>query len=147
MKTFGDLFTPRQLVALTTFSDLVQEARTRVLRDAIQAGMADDGIGIDEGGTGAAAYADAVATYLAFAVDRLANRSSTISIWNTTGEKVEQTFGRQAIPMTWDFAEANVMSASTGSWSGSLEWIPRVLESLPPSFKGLHGNLMHSFGR
>lgn len=136
MKTFGDLFTSRQLVAITTFSDLVQEARTRVLRDAIQAGMADDGIGIDEGGTGAAAYADAVATYLAFAVDRLANRSSTISIWNTTGEKVEQTFGRQAIPMTWDFAEANVMSDSTGSWSGSLEWIPRVLESLPAIIQG-----------
>lgn len=82
-----------------------------------------------DGGTGPTAYADAVATYLAFAVSRTTNRASTICIWNTAGEKVEQTFGRQAIPMCWDFAEASPFSDSTGSWSGSLEWIPRVLES------------------
>ena len=66
LKTYGDLFTPRQLVALTTFSDLVQEARERVKQDALAAGMTDDGLGLDAGGTGATAYADAVAVYLAF---------------------------------------------------------------------------------
>ncbi|MDD3472330.1 MAG: DUF1156 domain-containing protein [Syntrophaceae bacterium] len=130
IKTFGDLFTPRQLVALTTFSDLVLEARAKVIADAKAAGWDDDGIGLNDGGTGATAYGDAVAVYLAFAVDRLANRASTICIWNSTGEKVEQTFGRQAIPMTWDYAEANPLGYSTGSWVGSLEWIPKVLKLL-----------------
>lgn len=131
MRSFADLFTPRQLMALTTFSDLVSEAREMVLADARKAGHPDDGKGIDDGGSGATAYADAVTTYLAFGVSRLANRASTVCIWNTIGEKVEQTFGRQAIPMTWDFAEANVLSDSTGSWPGSLEWIPKVLDLLP----------------
>ena len=63
-RTFGDLFTPRQLVALTTFSDLVQEARERVKRDALAAGLPDDGKTLRDGGTGATAYADAVTVYL-----------------------------------------------------------------------------------
>ena len=150
MTKHRDLFTPRQLVALTTFSDLVMEARARALTDAVKAsnppqpqfakggqgGFPDDPRGINEGGQGATAYADAMATYLGFAVDRMSNRSSTICIWNTGGEKIEQTFGRQAIPMTWDFGEANVFSISTGSWTGSLEWIPKVLEKLNPDNSG-----------
>ncbi len=131
LSTYRDLFTHRQLVALTTFSDLVSQAREQALRDAIATGLSDDGRRVDDGGTGAAAYADAVATYCAFGVSRLANRTSSICIWNTAGEKVDQTFGRQAIPMAWDFAEANPFSGSTGSWVGSLEWIPQVLELLP----------------
>ena len=73
LTTFGDLFTPRQLVALTTFSDLVQEARERVKRDALAAGLPDDGKPLADGGTGATAYAEAVAVYLALGVDRLAD--------------------------------------------------------------------------
>jgi putative DNA methylase len=97
-RRFRDLFTPRQLVALTTFSDLVGEARQQLLAD----GATED-------------YANAVATYLALGVSRLANRSSTICFWDTTsGEKIEQVFARQAIPMTWDFAEGNPFSSSTG---------------------------------
>jgi len=122
MNVFADLFTPRQLVALTTFSDLVGEARARVEADALAAGWP---------AARARAYADAVATYLAFAVSRYCNRSSTICIWNTIGEKIEQTFGRQAIPMTWDFAEANPVGHSTGSWDSAVLWIPKVLELLP----------------
>lgn len=136
LKTFADLFTPRQLVALTTFSDLVGEVRERVLADARGAGLADDGVPLNNGGAGATAYADAVATYLALGVDRLANRGSTICIWNTTGEKVEQTFARQAIPMTWDFAEANPLGESTGSWTGSVEWVAEVLEKVPTAVMG-----------
>jgi putative DNA methylase len=134
---FRDLFTPRQLVALVMFSDLVSEAREQVVADAVAAGLSSDGLGLADGGTGAAAYADGVATYLAFAVDRLANRGSTIGVWNTAGEKVEQTFARQALPMTWDFPEANPLGDATGSWSGSLEWIPRVLERLVAGPEGL----------
>jgi putative DNA methylase len=136
MSKHRDLFTPRQLVALTTFSDLVKEAREQVRKDALKAGMPDDGKALSDGGRGADAYADALSIYLAFGVDRLANRSSTICIWNTGGEKIEQTFTRQALPMTWDFAEANVLGGATGSWEGSLAWIPKILQSLPGETQG-----------
>ena len=133
MRRFCDLFTPRQLVALTTFSDLVGQARERVLAGAIAAGRPDDGIGIADGGTGAQAYSDAVATYLAFAVDRLSDYSSTICSWHVSGEKMRNTFGRQAIPMTWDFAEVNPFSESSGNFTGATEWIWKVLQQLPAS--------------
>jgi len=136
MTKWRDLFTSRQLVALTTFSDLVQEARERVLQDALAAGLPDDGKPLAEGGTGAQAYADAVAVYLASGVSRLANRLATICIWNRIRETIEQVFARQAIPMTWDFSEANTFSDSTGGWTGSLEWIPEVLEVLPHGTAG-----------
>ena len=130
MTKHADLFTNRQLTALTTFSDIVSEVKLKAYKDAISAGLPDDQLGINEGGKGAKAYSEAIATYLALAVDRLANRLSTLCVWNTAGEKIEQTFARQALPLIWNFAEANVFSDSTGSWSGSLEWIPKVLENL-----------------
>ncbi len=102
---FADLFTPRQLTALVTFSDLVKDAREQVLKDAQTTGVFPAGNrGIAEGGTGPQAYADAVATYLAFGVDKLADRASTISTWDSGYTKIRSTFGRQALPMTWDFA-------------------------------------------
>lgn len=115
MPTWGDAFTPRQLVALTTFCDLVQEAREQVRSDAILAGMPDDGVSLDAGGTGAEAYADSVAVYLAFAVDKGANYWSSICTWHQTRDGIVSTFGRQAIPMVWDFAEANPFSKSSGN--------------------------------
>jgi putative DNA methylase len=121
LTTFDKLFTPRQLVALTTFSDLVSEAREHVLHDAQRAGMTQ---------AQAAAYADAVATYLALAVDRLVDRSSSICSWDSGYVKVRNTFARQAIPMTWDFAEANPFSESTGNFGGAIEWITKVLGEL-----------------
>jgi putative DNA methylase len=99
-KKWGDLFTPRQLVALTTFSDLVQEARERVKQDALAAGMADDGLGLDAGGTGATAYADALEVYLAFAVDKIADRNSSLCAWASLREHARNTFGRQTLSMT-----------------------------------------------
>nr|WP_297085891.1 DUF1156 domain-containing protein [Thermoleptolyngbya sp. C42_A2020_037] len=129
---FHHLFTPRQLVALTTFSDLVEEAREKATQDAIAAGLPDDNVPLHEGGTGARAYGDAIATYLAFAVDRLADRCSTICSWDVGYVKVRNTFGRQAIPMTWDFAEANPMSDSTGNFNGAIEWVVKVLEIAHP---------------
>jgi putative DNA methylase len=81
MTSFGDLFTPRQLVALTTFSDLALAARTKALEDATAAGMAPDPTALGEGGTGAQAYADSLALYLAFAVSGLADRLSSICTW------------------------------------------------------------------
>jgi len=131
MDTYADLFTPRQLVALTTFSDLVGEAIDRIRRDMVTASLSDDGNPLCNGGTGATAYADAVGVYLACGVSRLSNRLATICIWNRIGEKIEQVFARQAIPITWDFAEANALSDSTGGWAGSLEWVPKAMETFP----------------
>lgn len=126
-----DLFTPRQLVALTIFSDLAGEARGRALQDAIEVGLPDDGIGVNDGGKNAQAYAGAVATYLGLNVSRLANRSSTICFWDTGGEKVQQVFARQSLPMTWDFVEANPFSNSSGNWIGQLKFLVENIESAP----------------
>ena len=131
LKTYGDLFTPRQLVALTTFSDLVQEARERVKIDALATGLPDDGQPLAAGGTGAQAYADAVGVYLAVGVDRLADRSSTICGWDSGFTKIRNTFSRQAIPMTWDYAEGNVFSDSTGNFSALLGWVEKFLLQAP----------------
>lgn len=128
---WGDLFTPRQLVALTTFSDLVQEAIERCRQDALAAGLADDGAGLDAGGSGALAYAQAVGVYLAFGVDRLADRSSTICGWDTGYTKIRNTFGRQAIPMTWDYCEGNAFSESSGNFEDLLEWVQKFLIQAP----------------
>lgn len=131
LKTYGDLFTSRQLVALTTFCDLVQEAVLRCERDAVAAGMADDGSSLDAGGIGASAYAQAVAVYLAFAIDRLAMTGNSLVRWNGVGEKAQHCFGRQALPMLWDFAEVNFLADATGSLSAAmfysydpLSWLP-----------------------
>ncbi|TSE35018.1 hypothetical protein Tfont_02436 [Tepidimonas fonticaldi] len=121
---WGDLFTPRQLVALTTFSDLVQEAIEKCRQDALAAGMTDDGIGLDAGGTGATAYAQAVGVYLACGISQISRYGCTICSWNKTNENVAQAFGRQAIPMVWDFAESNPIYGSlnivaTTEWPAS----------------------------
>lgn len=131
MTEYSDLFTNRQLTALTTFSSLVAEAQKKATEDAVKAGMRNDYAELADGGCGATAYGEAVGVYLAFAIDRLANRSSTLCLWNRIGEKIEQTFGRQAIPMVWDYSESNAFSDSSGCWSGSLEWIPKCVELLP----------------
>lgn len=131
MTKLGDLFTPRQLVALTTFSDLVSEARAQVLRDALATGMPDDGRGLEAGGDGATAYAEAVAVYLAFAMDKVSDYWSSICSWHNSGEKMRNTFGRQAIPMVWDYAEANPFCTSTGNWMAMIDWVWKVVASLP----------------
>lgn len=127
LTTFGDLFTPRQLVALTTFSDLVGEARKIVFQDAAVAGLADDDRGIAECGQGTQGYADAVATYLALAVDKAANIWSSIAGWMSDRGAMRETFARQALPMVWDYAEANPFSESGGNFALFLE---RIVDSL-----------------
>jgi len=126
MPRWADAFTARQLVALTTFSDLVGEARERALADAVAAGMPEGE---------AAGYADALALYLAFAVSRSVDRSSTICSWDSSPkmEALRNTFARQAIPMTWDFAEGNVFSASSGNFGDNVGFVAKVVERLPAS--------------
>ena len=136
LDTYGSLFTPRQLVALTSFSDLVGEAIAKCRADAVKAGLPDDGKGVDDGGLGAQAYAEAVGVYLALAIGRSANYWSSLAPWG--GDFIVQTFGRQAIPMVWDHAEANPLSSSTGNWTGAIDWITKVQDlSLPAHGVGI----------
>ena len=131
MSSFADLFTERQLVALTTFSDLIAEAREKVLADALATGMDADAPRLADGGTGAQAYADAVATYLGLAVDKAADYWSAICSWHSSRQLIRNTFSRQALPMVWDYAEGNPFSESTGNWRSCIDWIQKVVGVSP----------------
>lgn len=134
---FADLFTGRQLTALTTFSDLVGEVRDRVSRDALAAGLSS-GEDLASGGNGAQAYADAVATYLAFAISRATNKMSSVNTWDSSPkmEAVRGLFARQAIPMAWDFAEANPFGGSAGDFLEDLNWVCLSLDNVPAAGLG-----------
>ena len=124
---WADLFTSRQLAALTTFSDLVTEARGRVLDDARMADLPYDPTPIHEGGNGVAAYADAVATYLALAVSRLTDIQNSLCTWELSKTQVRHLFGRQAIPMVWDFAENNTFNDAAGDFVTSLDNLVKAM--------------------
>lgn len=132
MKRWADLFTSRQLLALTTFSDLVMEARERVLEDALAAGT-PSGDRLEAGGDGAQAYADAVATYLGIAASRCCDYYSSICTWHSSRELIRNVFSRQAIPMAWDFAEGAPFSDSAGNFLGQVTWVAKALEAAPAS--------------
>lgn len=131
--THCDLFTSRQLLALTTFSDLILEARIKAIEDAKNLGWIDDGKGLAESGNGATAYGDALAVYLGLVEDKIVDRGSTICSWDSSCEKIRNTFARQAIPMVWDFAEANPFSSSTGNWLAGIDWICKSIITTPAS--------------
>lgn len=135
MPTWADAFTNRQLVALTTFSDLVGQAHQRVLEDALAAGM-EEGESLEAGGSGARAYADAIATYLALSVSRCADYCSSICSWHSGRETLRNVFARQAIPMVWDYAEANPFSHSSGNFLGQLKWVAKAVERVPADSAG-----------
>ena len=130
------LFTPRQLIALTTFSDLLGEVAEQVASDALAAGMSGDGVRLRNGGQGAVAYADAVVTYLAFAIDKSTEFNCSISSWDSKNVKIRNVFARQAIPMTWDFAECNVLGNRVGSFASQVASLRRAIEALPSSRQG-----------
>lgn len=127
---FWKLFTNRQLTALTTFSALVGEAQKRAEKDAVAAGLADDGVGLADGGTGARAYGEAVGVYLAFVIDQLTNQSSSICGWNAPNTQMRTVFARQAIPMTWDYAESNPFSNSSGCFDNVFNLELQAFEGL-----------------
>ncbi len=129
---YGDLFTPRQLVALTTFSDLVQEARGLVQHDALAAGLSAESKPLCDGGTGAGAYADAVGVYFGLAISRWTDLYSSLSAWNAANQNIKNLFARQAIPMVWDYAESNPFG-SGASFTSTTGTILRLFVSLPAS--------------
>jgi putative DNA methylase len=137
LRTYADLFTSRQLVTLSTFSDLVQDARERVQRDALIAGLPDDPKPLRSGGTAATAYAESVAVYLAFAVSKMTNIGSSIASWMSDRGAFRETFARQAIPMTWDFAEANTFADIGGSFAIAIDKGAMAIDEFPSGAPGI----------
>ncbi|NSY41866.1 DUF1156 domain-containing protein [Agrobacterium tumefaciens] len=139
METFGDLFTERQLVALNTYSDLVHEARAQIEADAGGA-RSSDPTPLRDGGQGAKAYAEAVSVYLAFGVSRLSDIQNSLCRWESSKTQVRNLFGRQAIPMMWDFGENNVFADAAGDYRTSLNSIIKVIERFFPGGDGFEIN-------
>lgn len=139
MDQFSKLYTDRQLTTMTTFSQLVQEVRERVQTDAQVAGIGDDGKQLVDGGKGATAYADAVALYLGVFLSRLVNLNNALCQWRNdpAKEHVGHLFARQAIPMVWDFAEANPLGNSAGGFEKTFDFVPKVLLHLPSGLPGV----------
>lgn len=135
LDTFDKLFTNRQLTTMVTLSDLVKEVQPVIEEAAIAAGLANDHIALSDGGNGAKAYSQAVAVYLGFAVDREANYCSAQNGWS--GDFIIQVFGRQGIPMVWDYAESNPFSNSTGNFLGAVDWVVDAMKNLPAIGKGV----------
>ena len=134
---FCDLFTPRQLVALTTFSDLVREVLERVRKDAVARGVADDGVGLDAGGRGASAYAEAVGLYLGLALGRLVDYGSSIATWRPKDNAMRSTLAKQAIPMTWDFAEGSPLGGSSSGFEECVAVVASVIDAALPMGRGV----------
>lgn len=136
METFGDLFTDRQLVTLNTFSELVHEAQMQIKADAIAAGHSANATALRDGGTGATAYSEAVSVYLGFGVSRLTDIQNSLCRWESSKTQVRNLFGRQAVPMMWDFGENNVFADAAGDYRTSLGSIVKVIERLIPAAPG-----------
>ena len=132
----SDLFTPRQLTALTTFSSLVSEAQQKAEADAVAAGVFNDHIALSEGGSGARAYGEAVGVYLAFGVSRMTDIDNALCRWEVTKTQVRNLFSRQAIPMVWDYAENNVFNNAAGDYTTSLGSIIKVIERFEQQKEG-----------
>lgn len=129
MFTWGDAFTSRQLVAMTTFCDLISEIQNKICNDAVKAGFPDDKQQLFDGGNSATAYAQAVSVYLAFALNKVADRGSTLGRWDPTPTQsgIVGAFSRQALPMTWDFAESNPLGEASGNYISAVELVAKAL--------------------
>ena len=141
MTMWRDLFTSRQLVALTTFTDLVAEAMEQVKQDAATADFSEDGIGLDQGGCGARAYAEAVGVYLGVAVSKETAFLVTQARWRTKEGKSAPAFGRQAIPMVWDFADLNPFAGAGGDFLGIIEGVEKTIRNSPLPVPGHAGQM------
>lgn len=132
MLTWGEAFTHRQLVALTKFIELANEIREKIRYDAIKAEMVDNDIGINAGGIGATAYAEAINIYLAFIIDRCTDFANSLCGWSSSNQKVMHLFGKQALPMVWDYAEANILADTVGGFLPAAEYIADCIKKISP---------------
>ncbi len=130
LKQWGDIFTPRQLTVLTTLSDLVGEVHERIKADARLAGITNGAAAPEDMGKGARAYADAVATYLAFAVSKASEYSSSLTVWYSKEDRPKGLFARQAIPMVWDFPEQNILGDIGGSFIKSVKIVAESVAAI-----------------
>jgi putative DNA methylase len=141
LKTWASIFSPRQLVALTTFADLVKEARERATGHALSAGLPDDGTHLRDGGTGAAAYGDAVGVYLSFALSKQADLGNSLCAWEPIAQCPRHLFSRQALPIVWDYAEGNPLGDSSGAWTvflnGIVKAFSKAFEFVAPTARGI----------
>ncbi len=131
MSNLGDLFTARQLVALSTFSDLVEPAREKALQDALASGMPNSGTRLRDAGDDAVAYADAIATYLGLVVSRSANTLCSLAVWSQSREQTVNVFSRQALPMNWDFPEVNPFAGAAGDFGETAASMAKSIEMTP----------------
>ena len=140
LQTYADLFSRRQLVALTTFSELLHGAMQEVCRDALGAGLPDNQKPLRDGGTSATAYAEAVVVYLAFALSKQADLGNSLCGWEPIAQCPRHLFGRQAIPMIWDYAEGNPLGESSGAWmvfvAGIVKAFSKAFETIVPTATG-----------
>lgn len=128
LSSYADLFTPRQLAALSTYSGLIQEVKARIAADSGDAARDTDNSSLAAGGTGSTAYAEAVCVYLAFSLSKLADYATTICRWFPERDSARSTFARQAIPMSWDFTELNPLHDATGSFRNGYMWVAECVE-------------------
>ena len=136
LETYADLFTTRQLVALTTLSELLTETRQKIKTDALAAALENNPMSLRNGGIGAVAYSEAVSVYLAFSFDRATDFNNSLARWVPTNEKIMNLFARQAIPMVWDFGEANILQRVVGGWITCVEYVADCIETLNGSASG-----------
>ena len=136
MRKWCDLFTDRQLVTLTTLSDLVAEARERIRQDAMASGMPDGGRSLKDDGDSATAYAEGVGVYLALAVSKETVFLVTQARWRPGDGKSAPAFGRQALPMVWDYADLNPFAGAGGDFLGVIDGTEKTLRNLPPPVNG-----------
>jgi adenine-specific DNA methylase/REP element-mobilizing transposase RayT len=127
MKTWGSLFNPRQLVAMQTFVGCLLEALERMKAVEQAPSLHKNSLDGCPPTIADEEYRKAVGVYLGLWLSRIAQRSSNVGLWDTTRETLQHPFGRQAIPMTWDYPEANPFSESTGGAVGGLDWMTRVI--------------------
>lgn len=130
------IFTDRQLTTLDTFSDLIPALISKIKTDAVKHGFLDDNKGIEQLGKGATAYAQAIIVYLCFLIDQVVCHSSTACGWNAPNAQMRNTFGRQAIQMVWDYAEANIFSNSSGSYNNLYDRMIEAFDALGMNNKG-----------
>ena len=113
MRTWAELFTNRQLTALTTFSDLIYEIRRRAIADGAEH-----------------SYADAIACYLGCVLSKAADYNCTGAVWDPPNDRPKNLFARQAIPMIWDYPEVNVFADIGGTWTGCLRVVTEAMDGL-----------------
>ena len=135
LKKWKDLFTKRQLASLSKLSDIIFNMRERIIEDALAVGM-NKGEPLSEGGNGALAYAEAITTYLAFSLDRAADFNNSLTGWRPGNEKIMGLFNRQAIPMVWDFGEANILANVVGGFITHIEYQSKCIAKLPGNLVG-----------